>query len=53
MFGSATQVGLIQVLAPKENMDAYLLTWKPSEWGYDHLLEFIKEFEPPPIPRTV
>ena len=26
-------------------MDAYLLTWKPSEWGYDHLLDYIKEFE--------
>ena len=26
-------------------MDAYLLTWKPSEWGYDHLAEYIKDFE--------
>ena len=26
-------------------MDAYLLTWKPSEWGYDHLSEYIKDFE--------
>jgi 5-methylcytosine-specific restriction protein A len=26
-------------------MDAYLLTWKPSEWGYDHLLDYIKSFE--------
>ena len=37
--------GLTLALAPKGNMDAYLLTWKPSEWGFDHLLEYIEDFE--------
>lgn len=26
-------------------MDAFLLTWKPSEWGYDHLLDYINNFD--------
>lgn len=26
-------------------MDAYLLTWKPNEWGYSHLLDYISSFK--------